>query len=253
MVGLLDSGAFSDSPEKRPTFEGALQRQLRWEQKASRFWQYPWQAEAVVSHDLLIDEKWTGLNRKKQRWSVAEAERAVRVTVDAAAFLASRRRELAPRKLVLACQGVDAIQYTEAAHGVLAHGEPGDWFGLGGFCIIGKHTKWLPTFWASIRRVLPLVVAKGMKHVHIFGVMFRPALGGLLWLADQHGLTVSTDSSGPVLSVTWKDKVKAGACAETWETNVSIWQERLANLRQSVFYREPPSPHGQRQLTLFGT
>lgn len=35
-IGLLDSGAFSDIRKPRLTFEQALQRQMRWEQSASK-------------------------------------------------------------------------------------------------------------------------------------------------------------------------------------------------------------------------
>src|SRR5262245_27290621 len=63
--GLLDSGAFSDSPEGRLDAPTALDRQFRWEAKAARHWGAPWQAEALVSYDLLIDEKWTGGKRIK--------------------------------------------------------------------------------------------------------------------------------------------------------------------------------------------
>ncbi len=247
---LLDSGAYSEPLEKQPSFEGALERQLTWEHRASEAWGTRIMAEALVSRDCLIDEKWTGQSRKKQRWSVAEADHAVRVTVDAAGYLASRRRELAPRQLVLACQGVDASQQKECAAGVLEHAKPDDVFGLGGWCILGRQTRWMPTFWESMRRVLPRVASCGLTHVHIFGVLYQPALGGLLWLADQLGLAVSTDSSSPLLRGRYTTPVarkKAGALAETWEENVALFKGRTASLRQSVYYREPPDPAVMRQ------
>src|SRR5262245_1905850 len=203
--GLLDSGAFSDPPEKRLTPAGALERQLSWEGQARRRWGLPWRALALVSYDLLIDEKWTEGARRKARWGVVEAERAVEATIAAAAYLASRRRELAPRRLVLACQGVDDRQYEACVRGVLAHARPGDWLGLGGWCILGRNRSWLPTFWAAMRQALPLVRARGVGHCHIFGVLYRPVLGGLLWLCDRHGLSLSTDSAAPALAPSWKD------------------------------------------------
>lgn len=106
-------------------------------------------------------------------------------------------------------------------------------------------------FWVTCRRVLPLIADAGIRRVHIFGVMYRPALGGLLWLADRHGLAVSTDSSGPVLATTWKNQKKAGAVYPTWEENVAWWQRELANLRHSDFYRELPDPVLMRQGLLF--
>lgn len=249
--GWCDSGAFNDPPGKRLAPDAALARQLRWEDRASNKWGASYRHNAVVSYDLLIDEKWTNGRKAKERWGVAEADRAVRVTVDAAAYLAGQRDRLAPRRLVLACQGVDHLQYQECAAGVLAHCRPGDVFGLGGWCILGLQRSWLPTFWAAMRRTLPLVASAGLSHVHIFGVMWQAPLGGLLWLADQHGLRVSTDSKKAAMDCTWKDFKRAGARADTWEENVAWWDRELSGLRASRFYREPPAPRLSRQGDLF--
>lgn len=238
--GLLDSGAFSDPPERRLDPVAALDRQLSWEENTSKIWDAPWQAEAVVSYDLLIDEKWTAGRRRKERWTVAEADQAVRVTVEAAAYLAAQRQRIAPRGLMLACQGVDATQYEECVRGVLLHARPGDILGLGGWCVLGLMRSWLPEFWATLRRCLPLIARSGINRVHIFGVLWPKALGGLLWLADQLGLAVSTDSSAPLLQTSWSDLRKAGALAPTWEANVQAWRARLASLRGSPEYRQPP-------------
>lgn len=203
----------------------------------------------------MIDETWVAGKRHKRRWTVRAAESAVVETVDAAAYLASQREALTPRTLVLSTQGVDAMQYTAAVEAVLHYALPSDWIGLGGWCILGRWQSWMPTFWATLYQVLPLIAERGVRHVHIFGVLFRPALGGLLWLADQHGLVVSTDSSAPMLSARYTDPVKlkkAGARAPDWESNVVWWQHTLATLRQSTYYRRPPYVPATRQLTLFG-
>src|SRR5262245_33392611 len=96
IIGLLDSGAFSDPPEGRLTPEGALERQIAWERRFSEMTGKAWMAELLASYDLLIDEKWGPAGRRKERWSVAEGERAVAVTVAAARYLASRRRDVLP-------------------------------------------------------------------------------------------------------------------------------------------------------------
>lgn len=247
VVGLLDSGAFTDPPHKRLTPETALARQLAWEQLAGSKWGAPFQAHGLVSYDLLIDETWVAGERHKRRWSVAEAERAVRTTVEAAAYLASQRQHLAPRTLILSAQGVDALQYAECAAAVLQHAQPGDWFGLGGWCILGRQKRLLPVFWQTLNLTLPMVALAGLMHVHIFGVLYLPALGGLLWLADHYGLSVSTDSTAPVLACTWKDWKKAGVRKRYWRDNVAWWQQTLANLRQSDYYRKPPEIAPARQ------
>lgn len=247
ITGLLDSGAFSDPPHKRLTPEQALDRQLVWEQRATDKWRIPFRAVGLVSYDLLIDETWTAGERHKRRWSVRDAERAVCITVEAAAYLASQRERIAPRGLILSAQGVDALQYAECAAGVLQHTVPGDWIGLGGWCILGRHTRLLPVFWQTIRLVLPMVRVAGVSHIHIFGVLYLPALGGLLWLADQYGLSISTDSTAPILACTWKNQQKAGARRPYWRENVIWWQETLTHLRQSPHYRKPPEIAPARQ------
>lgn len=251
MTALLDSGAFSDPPHKRLSAAAALERQLAFEHRyARKIGHDGWQAAALVSYDLLIDETWIAGARQKRRWSVAAAERAVQTTVDAAAYLAARRRELAPRALILSCQGVDALQYAACAAGVLRHAQPRDWLGLGGWCILGRQTTLLPVFWQTTRLVLPMALVAGVRHIHIFGVLYLPALGGLLWLADQYGLTVSTDSTAPILACTRGNAKKAGVRALYWRDNVAWWQQTLANLRSTAHYRAPPDIAPSRQETL---
>src|SRR5579859_4481195 len=71
---LLDSGAFTDRPERRLTPAAALARQLEWEARVgARSGMPDWQAEALVSYDLLIDETWVAGLKHKRRWSVADA------------------------------------------------------------------------------------------------------------------------------------------------------------------------------------
>jgi hypothetical protein len=252
LTALLDSGAFTDPPHKRLDPEHALERQLAWERRAADIWQVEsWQAHYLVSYDLLIDETWTDGCKLKRRWDIASAEVAVSTTVEAARYLASQRERLTPRTLVLSAQGVDAIQYEECATEILKVAQPGDWFGLGGWCIIGLQKRWLPTFWQTLYRVLPRVQAAGLSHVHIFGVLWQPALGGLLWLADQHGLTVSTDSKSPITNCLWKDTKRSGARFPYWRDNVAWWQQTLASLRQSEHYCQPPHVQAIRQTTLF--
>jgi hypothetical protein len=250
ICGLLDSGTFTDPPHKRLTPAGALDRQLAWEGWATRIWESePWQASALVSYDLLIDEKWIAGEKHKRRWSIAEGEGAVAETVAAARYLASEREKIEPRTLVLSCQGVDAYQYQECVTEVLKVAQPHDWIGLGGWCIIGMRQAWRPTFWQTMRLVLPQIAKAGIKHVHIFGVLFLKAVGGLLWLADECGLAVSTDSTAPVLACTWKNWKKAGARHPYWRDNVAWWKDTLANLRQTDYYKAPPQLPAARQET----
>ena len=240
ITGVIDSGTFTDRPEKRLTSEGALDRQLAWEIKASAVWGIPFRAIGLVSYDRLIDEKWVAGHRHKQRWDVKDGASAVDETIAAAAYLSSKRKEIAPRTLILSCQGVDAYQYQECVTGVLAVAKPHDWIGLGGWCILGRERRWMPTFWQTMRLVLPQIAAASVRHIHIFGVMYLPAIGGLSWLADQYGLSVSTDSTGPILNCTWKDQKKSGARMPYWRDNVRWWVDALANIRDTPYYKAPP-------------
>jgi hypothetical protein len=249
IAALLDSGAFTDPPTARLTPAQALHRQLTWERKASDRWGQDWQASYLSSYDLLIDETWVNGRRSKRRWSVRDADWAVRETVDAAAFIATERDRLQPRTLVLGVQGVDAIQYTECVCEVLRVAQPGDTIGLGGWCILGRFTSWLPEYWTTMRAILPLIAHAGISHVHLYGVLYQPAVGGLVWLADQYGISVSNDSAAPVLAATRGDPKKAGMRAADWRSNVAWWQTAMRDIRNSQYYREPPCPQAARQLS----
>lgn len=246
---LLDSGAFSDPPERRLDPAGALDRQLAWESRAADRWGVAVAAEALVSYDVLIDEVWTGGVREKRRWGVQEAEAAVRATVDAAGYLASQRDRLAPRALVLSCQGVDHVQYAECAQAVLRYATPADWLGLGGWCIVGRWQTWLAEYRRTLELVIPAAASAGVRHVHLFGVLWEPALASLLWIADQHGLTVSTDSTAPLLAAAHRSPRRAGLRAPGWRGNVAWWIRHLRNLRSSRHYG---AWHFARQLSLTG-
>lgn len=248
---LLDSGAFSDAPSQRLTPAGALERQLSWLDKAESAWGGRPAQVSLCSYDVLIDEQWTDNRRRKERWSVADGFGAVEQTVNAAHYLASQRGHLSHR-LVLSLQGVDAAQYEQCARAVLPVATPADWIGFGGWCIIGRHQRMLPLLWETARRVLPLVVSAGISHVHIFGVLWEPALAGLLWLCDRYGLTLSTDSTAPLLACTRGNLRKAGARRPYWRDNVNYWITHLAHLRTSCYYREPPRPAEQLSFDLKG-
>lgn len=186
-IGLLDSGAFSDPIVKRLTPELALLRQLKWEQSASKKLGFTWISHAIASYDLLIDEVWIGNHKIKQRWSIEAAASAVETTVDATKYLASQRQYLQSRHLVLGCQGVDASQYRCCVERVLAYAESGDHIGLGGWCVLGRFTSWLPMFYETLHECIPLIAQSPVRHVHIYGVLLELALAPLLWMADQMG------------------------------------------------------------------
>lgn len=190
---LQDSGAFCDGPGQRLSFAAALARQQR---HAARF-DYDWRLSWRASYDVLIDEhRDSSGQRVKRRWSEREAWEACLETIQAASFLSAHREGI---PCILSAQGVSAEQYLKCVQGILPYLRAGDMLGLGGWCILGLRPRLLPVFRETIHQVIPFVSREGVRHVHLWGCLFAPALGELLWLCDQHGLTLSVDSVGPSL------------------------------------------------------
>lgn len=194
-----DSGAFQDSWGDRLSFQQALDRQRRHAAKYNYADKIIWR----VSYDLLIDEVWQDGQRTKKRWTVEKAKSAVAQTIAASAFLKANNSEDYP--LCLSVQGVDATQYMGCAKEIIPMLDLSrDTLGLGGWCIIGKMPKiMLPVFRDTIQRLIPYAAKQGVKRLHIFGVIYPQALGELLWLCNQYGLELSTDSASPSTHPIW--------------------------------------------------
>lgn len=187
---LLDSGAFQDvKKEARLTPAAALDRQLAYEKTVG----YP--AEAVVSYDRLVDEQCAEGVQFKDRVSEAQGREYVAETIAAAEYLASQRERLAPRHVVLSCQGTTVPQYLDCVRQVLTLSKPGDILGLGGFCIISRGKKYEQQFYEVIRQAFPLIKAAGLTRVHIFGVGILRVLVRAEMMACPYGLELSYDTS----------------------------------------------------------
>lgn len=234
---FLDSGAFQRFKEnQRITDEASLVLQLKREDQLKTT------CYALASNDRLIDEKNISGKKVKSRWSVEEGWLAVRQTIAAAQYLASQRKFLNNRICVLGCQGVDPSQYAICTREVLQIATSADWIGLGGWCILGKQQRWMPTFRQTLIEVIPLIAASPVNHVHIYGVLFEPAIGNLLWMCDRYGLTVSTDSKKPLSDCRWntpEQRKQAGARFDNYKQNVDWWVNHLANFRSTPFYQSP--------------
>lgn len=222
---LQDSGAFCDKIElvggeiaqsNRLPFSVALDRQM----SHAFYYGYTDLVEAIVSYDLLIDETWKDGERSKVRWSVQTAEYAVEETVKAAEYLASKRAMIGRVyghhvSLCLSAQGVDTPQYLECAEKVVDYMDVGDWFGFGGWCITGlQPTRMLPEFKKTMLAVFPMLARKGVKRVHLFGVIMPEAIACFNYMCNQYNIVGSTDSSGPTRYpimghwgyASWKDR-----------------------------------------------
>jgi hypothetical protein len=245
-----DSGAFSYAclndeersvfaiQENRLSFREALEQQERHAEALG----YADQIEARASYDVLIDETWSQdefgiLTRKKQRWSESTAEEAVKITVAAAAYLGKHRNGI---PCIMSAQGVTPQQYLRCSQQVVRHMQAEDIFGLGGWCILGRRRSLLPMFRETMHLVIPFLGKEGVKQVHLWGCLWGPAIGELLYLCDQYQIVVAVDSVGPTTRPVIRDD-KNGIYS-SW--GYSSWHDSK--------YPVPPILDSCKQLDLFG-
>lgn len=242
---INDCAAFSDGPEDRLEFPAALGRQVSHSEKYG----FSEQVTHRASYDLLIDEKWEGGQRSKRRWSENDAWEAVKVTIEAAKYMALNY----PQPRVQSAQGVTASQYLECTTRIMEWFDlDRDIFGLGGWCISGVMPRQLrPAFNATMIKVIPFLARAEVKRVHIWGVIDPTFLGPLLWLCDQHGLRLSTDSAGPSKRPAfgewgyrgWRDlnyqRVPSRDRGLERARHVEATRQWLKNLRVTEFYHHP--------------
>jgi hypothetical protein len=88
--------------------------------------------------------------------------------------------------------------------------EAGDIFAFGGFCILGRHKRLLPKFIASLRLVLPMLQAQGVKRAHLLGICWAPALEVAERERAGYDITFTTDSSSlemnSIMGRVWRDR-----------------------------------------------
>lgn len=146
---------------------------LRTADRAQQKYGYADQITHRASYDLLIDEVWTGSNRHKRRWTVQDAEQAVKETIDAARFMAHHK----DRPAVLSVQGVNAAQYLGCPQ-VVPLLDTGDVLGFGGWCITGKMPSvMMPVFRETIPSCRALARPVLASSASTFGAYFMR----LLW------------------------------------------------------------------------
>lgn len=240
---LCDSGAFQDVRGVRLSYDDALRRQLMYENRldCGMF-------HRIVSYDHLVDEQLDENGKQiKRRVTEEEGWRYVRDTIDAAEYLDSQRWRLHERQLVLSCQGTTVEQYVSCAESVLAFARPGDCFGMGGFCIVGKNKSLQPQFYEISRRVLPMVVKAGLSDVHLFGVTASNVLREWLTISRGLPLNLSTDSSSMEVNSVMGKIYDEGVWRKTYEKHqkmVDYHPRDLAasNIRNAVSFLDRGLP-----------
>lgn len=191
---LQDSGAFSDGPVHRLTAQQAIDRQIAHAKKYG-YWD---KVIYVASYDLLIDERWQGGQRFKERWNEQDADFAINETIANAVFLSNNRQQVNGKALVLTAQGVSSDQYLQCAKSIIPLIQEQDMFGFGGFCITGKmRRKMMPVFADTVKKVMPEIAGAGIKKVHLWGVMLDEALAQIGYWCTKFNIELSTDSVGP--------------------------------------------------------
>ncbi len=112
-----------------------------------------------------------------------------------------------------------------------------------------KH--YLFEFFKVLNECVELVARAGVKHIHLFGVRYEPAVAAMQWTCDHYGITCSTDSSRVLLdctAITPGALKKSGARELYWRDNVQWWKNHLANLNRSLYYRKPSEQMAKEAL-----
>lgn len=237
---MLDSGAYTDRDQRIPC-EDALARQLAFERISETLWNskwngvarifQPWLSEILCSYDWIIPQ---GLGAD------AAAPR-LKETIANARFLASRRESLAPRQLMLICQGKDPQQYAECLSRILEFAQPCDMIGFGGWSWLGRRRSrnGLNRFLETISLCVPLLEQAGVQELHLMGVAWRAALGPLLYLCDRTGIRLSADTTTLVRAAVTTNKSKVGIWHLDPYVDMALKKTAISTIRDSAYYAEP--------------
>lgn len=139
---LIDSGAFQDL-YYRTTFEKALHRQLELENKIGIL------SQKIVAYDKIKDAN---------------------TTLESNKFLADRRDELSPRKLVLMLQGKTTEEYINCFFSTLKYVENNDTIGIGGISQAGKNKRIRNILFDTIESLQEYMLDYNLKNLHVFGI-----------------------------------------------------------------------------------
>lgn len=198
-IAICDSGAFQDiDKHNRLTPEQALHRQLKYRDKIRTYINQEWDYEAYCIYDQMIgvDECIVDGKKVKRRGTIETGKKAIEDTLESAQYYYTQKNVLS--KIVYIAQGVTADQYIDCTNSLMDMCTQNDYFGFGGFCIIGRQRKtMLPLFYETCTRVLEILKKKGIQRAHILGVCIPEAITYAAKEGKKFGITISTDSSAP--------------------------------------------------------
>lgn len=203
-LAICDSGAFQDLGKRpRLSLGNALDRQLRYEEQLRwRINDHDFYFESILIYDQMagVDEALVNGRKQKIRGNEETAHRAVHETLEAAHYYASQRGRIRGR-LCFVGQGVTPDQYVHGCIAPMARMmRPGDWFGFGGFCILGRQRSLLPIFYETFPAALDMLIPLGIDRFHLLGVCVPEAVTFAARIAGARGVALSTDSSAIELS-----------------------------------------------------
>jgi hypothetical protein len=202
---LCDSGSFQDIDKHiRLHPKDALERQLQYKTYLEKECAgIHFEGLAIYDNMVGVDEimlcDQNGIYRKqKVRGNEETSLSAIQSTLDAADYYYTQRSRI-DTKIIWIAQGIHPRQYIDAcALPLLEYASSEDYFGLGGFCIIGRSKKrMLPIFYETVHELVPLVKKKGIQRIHVFGVSVPEAIEYLHTECKKYGIESSTDTSAP--------------------------------------------------------
>lgn len=205
-----DSGAFQDAGRRHGRVmpwtalreQLKLEEQLRWHLGDESF-----HFEVVFIYDDVVgvDEFLVNGKLVKQRGNTMTAAPAVWETLQSARYYASQRERIKGR-IGFVGQGVTPEQYLWCVRVMRHWMRPDDVFGFGGFCVWGRMPKQItPVAHKTIKHVLPVLWSAGIRHFHLLGVQYAPAIEWVALLArwlnegltEEDRITFATDGNGP--------------------------------------------------------
>lgn len=196
VLAICDSGAFQDiDKNKRLSQEKALLRQLEFEKRVAPNDDWCFESIAIYDQMLGVDEQIVNGKKVKVRGDRDSSQGAIKETLASAEYY-NRNRDLVRGRIMFVGQGIDSEQYIrECVIPMMDYMKHGDWFGFGGFCIIGRVPSLKPLFYRVFSEVLPLVKKCGVTRFHLLGVTVTDAVSHVSDIARQEGVVLSNDSS----------------------------------------------------------